>query len=404
LLQQADRLSKSIYVLASGLYFGAVILRSLLIYRGDPILPRLLGLQALVMALYILASLANGRLKRIFPLYLVVQTALVFVLLGSPGYPDFFAVFLNLLSMQVMLGLRPRFAALWIILCALGLVFVFYKTYGLAPAIALALIYTAGNVFLGMYTLATRRAFVARRENQELAQELQSTNRRLADYSAQLERLAVARERNHLARELHDSVTQTVFSMTLVTQAAITQLGIQPGTQSGSQPDKVAAHLERLNQLSRSALGEIQVLISELGMESVPGEGLAGMLRRHLAGSRLPPELVVTLDVSGGGQPLTPAEEQGLFRIAEEALNNIAKHAQAAQASLRLHLEEPFWMEIEDHGQGFDPGRAPSGEHMGLRNMHGRAAEIGWQLQVTSAPGAGTLIRVEKAPVKEGVS
>jgi signal transduction histidine kinase len=93
---------------------------------------------------------------------------------------------------------------------------------------------------------------------------------------------------------------------------------------------------------------------------------------------------------------LAPAEEQILFRIAQEALNNIVKHAQASQAWIRLHLADPFWMEIEDRGQGFDLQRARNSGRVGLASMDERAAEIGWRLQVITAPGAGTRVRVDK--------
>src|SRR3972149_8276306 len=93
------------------------------------------------------------------------------------------------------------------------------RTYGTFQAFALTLIFSAGNVFFGAYTLAMRRAQAAGVQNQALALELQEANHQMEAYSTQLAQLAVARERNRLARELHDSVTQTVFSMTLTIQS-----------------------------------------------------------------------------------------------------------------------------------------------------------------------------------------
>ena len=388
-----DRLSQWVFVLASGLYFGTVFLRSVLTYQDDPALMQVLALQLLFLALYLSEPAVERRFPIYFPIYLVFQTALVFLLLSMPGEEDFHAALLALVSMQVMLHFSPRLGAAWIAFCALGMGAIFYKLYGLFPAIAFSLIYTAGNVFLGSYMLATRRAQAARLRNQALADELQDANRQLQAYSTQLEQLAIARERNRLARELHDSVTQTVFSMTLVTQAA--------GLLLEREPNKVAAHLERLNQLSRSALAEMQVLIAQLGPENATREGLEAKLRRHLASSRLPQDLSVSLDVQGN-QPLEAEEEQCLYRIAEEALNNIVKHSRASQAHIRLHLAEPFWVEITDEGLGFDLAQARGSGRVGLASMRERAAEIGWNLQISSSPGAGTQIRVEKAPVREG--
>jgi signal transduction histidine kinase len=123
--------------------------------------------------------------------------------------------------------------------------------------------------------------------------------------------------------------------------------------------------------------------------------GLAAALRRHLADRRLPESLMISLEVEGD-QPLSSVEEQGLFRIAQEALNNIVKHALASKAHIRLHLVGPPWMDIEDQGQGFDLERARNSGRVGLVSMNERAAEIGWNLRIITTPGAGTRVRVEK--------
>ena len=97
---------------------------------------------------------------------------------------------------------------------------------------------------------------------------------------------------------------------------------------------------------------------------------------------------------------MKPAEEQGLFRIVQEAVNNVVKHSRATQASIRLHQTEPFWIEVQDNGLGFDSQSiqtgSQSGGQMGLSSMRERAEQIGWNLRVNSSPGAGTSIRVEK--------
>ena len=282
--------------------------------------------------------------------------------------------------------------ALWIGLCAPLMILVMVDTYGVYQALALALIYTAAGAFFGTYILAMRRAQAGRSQNQSLALELQQANQQLESYSNQLEQLTVERERNRLARELHDSVTQTVFSMTLTIQSALLVLERDPG--------QVGSHLERLNQLARSALAEIHMLISELKPDPSAHEDLVSTLRKHLVNSRLPENLSISLDVEGYHH-LDPKEEKNLFHIAEEALNNIMKHAHTSQAHIRLHLAEPLWMEIEDHGQGFDLNQAQESEGVGLSSMRERAAEIGWDLHINTTPGEGTRIRVEKMPIRE---
>lgn len=108
--------------------------------------------------------------------------------------------------------------------------------------------------------------------------------------------------------------------------------------------------MERLYTLAHNALGEMQVLIHELKPD--PQESLPAALRRLLADSRFSDTLSVRLTVQGD-QPVAPVEQAALVRIAQEALNNILKHASTDQASFHVHLEQPPWLEISDRGQGF---------------------------------------------------
>ena len=385
--RSADWSRQWVFPLTTVFLFGAVLLRALLVYQNSSMLGRVLGLLVAWLTLFLSESYISGKWPGYITFYLALQAGLVGAMLLTSGSPDFYAVLFAILSMQMMQRLSARAGAVWIALFALltGLTLVW--TYGIAQAIAFVLTYTGLNAILASYTLAAQRAQAARDRDQALAQELRQTNLQLQEYSKQLEQLAVTRERNRLARELHDSVTQTVFSMTLTTQSALLLLD--------RDPSRVGAQLDRLNQLAQSALSEMQVLISELRPKKVAEGGLAAALRRHLAERHLPENLAVSLEVEGE-QPLEPLEEQGLFRIAQEALNNIVKHAQASKANIRLHLAEPFWIEIQDEGQGFDLQQARDSGRVGLVSMHERAAEIGWNLQVITSPGAGTRVRVER--------
>jgi signal transduction histidine kinase len=335
---------------------------------------------------------ASRRWAQYFYLYLTLQTGLVFILMALPGTPDFMGALLGVLSMQVVLRLPGRFGAIWICLCAVILALIFFPSYSY-ESIAFVLIYTAGNVFFGSYVSTIRRAQVARQNNQALADELEKANRQLQDYSRQAEQLAAARERNRLARELHDSVTQTAFSMNLTSQSAALLL-------QQRDPGRVAEQLERMYTLARHALGEMQVLIEELKPEASALPGLPAALRRLGTDSRFAGTLAVSVE-SEGDQLLQASEEQGLLRIAQEALNNTLKHAQTTQATIRVRLVDPYWMEIEDKGRGFDLKQAQRSGRLGLVSMAERAAEIGWKLRIDSSPGEGTRIRVEKPRQQE---
>ena len=388
----ADLSFQWVLSLTTGFFFAAAVLRSLLTFRDTPELGRVLALLLVWFLLFASETAISRKWQAYFPIYLALQTILVFLLLYTPGLSDYFAALFGLLSMQVIQRLNQKIGAVWIGLVSLLTLLPLLESNEPSQAIGLGILFTAVNVLLASFALAMQRAQAARLQNQTLAQELRESNRQLQAYSIQLEQLTVARERNRLARELHDSVTQTVFSMTLTTQSALLLLE--------RDPSRVGAQLDQLTHLAQGALSEMQVLISELRPEKVTQGGLAPALRRHLAERNLRDSLSVSLEVEGN-QPLQPAEEQGLFRIAQEALNNIVKHAQVSQARIRLHLEEPLWIEIEDHGQGFDLPKARDSSRVGLVSMHERAAEIDWELEVNTSPGAGTRIHVQKKPAGE---
>jgi signal transduction histidine kinase len=271
--------------------------------------------------------------------------------------------------------------------CSALLIFgALFPRIGFLQALALALVYTTSGAFMTAYIWSTRRAGIVQEQEQKLMEELRAANERLEFHARQQEQLAAGRERQRLARELHDSVTQTIFSMTLTTQSALLLLD--------RDRSQVPGQLDRLNELSRSAMFEMQELISRLAPQAVTGGGLIGALQHHVQERRRVHNLEVNLEVDGS-TPLGPSEEASLFRIAQEALNNIVKHAGVSKATIRLHLSEPTWMEIEDCGAGFYPQKIAGGR-MGLAGMKERATEIGWCLHVKSEPGTGTCIRVER--------
>jgi signal transduction histidine kinase len=385
-LKRFDRSPQWIVFLVASMYLVTMFLRSILTYRDSPELLPTLGIMLVWAGLFFSESIVSRRWAGYFPFYMIFQTGLVFVLLATPGYPDFFTSLLSILGMQIMLRLDMKIWVAWIGLCALATGVLLADTYE-NEIYALVLLYTAGHILYGFYARATRQAEAANAQNMSLAGELQAANQQLQAYAAQVEQLVVARERNRLARDLHDSVTQTVFSMTLTIQAAALLLKRDPG--------KVEAQLERLNQLAHNALSEMQLLIAELKPEAAPA-GLVAALKSYLAGGHLPENLSVALEVEGD-QRLEAAEEQALFHIIQEALNNIAKHAQAATAQVRLHLVEPLWIEVEDQGRGFDLQKGRNSGQVGLASMRERAAEIGWELHIKTSPGSGTCVRVEKS-------
>jgi signal transduction histidine kinase len=381
-------LHRWIYYLAAGFMFAAAALRSFLIFQDTPLLGRVLLLLAAWMLAFIVDNLFADRSLWFSAVWIGLEMLIILILLRTTR-ADYFVFLFAIPIMQAMQQFTPKVTAALTGLATLLTFLTLLQPFGVFYALALAVLFFGGTVFLVVYIGSTRRARLIQDQQQALVSELQQANRRLEFYSQQQQQLAAGRERQRLARELHDSVTQTIFSMTMTTQSALLLLE--------RDRQQVAAQLDRLDQLAQSTLAEMQVLISRLAPEAITGAGFVSTLQQHLADRRRLDNLSVTLEVKGN-KLLEPAEEAGLFRIAQEALNNIVKHGLVSEAALRLHLAEPFWMEVADRGVGFDLLQAHGSGRVGLASMRERAAEIGWNLQVDSSPGKGTRIRVEKGP------
>jgi len=387
--RNVDWIYQGVFYLVVGLIYVAVLLRSFLLYRDSPVLGQVLGLLLLFMCLF-LAEIGFAKRGNIwFHIYLVLQTILTSLLIYGPEFDeyDYFSLLFAILGMQLIRQLSTKVSLSWILIFLVLIGYKFFRYEEPIEWLTRLLLFGSIIVFLSSYSLAARRAQESRCYNQSLMQQLQDANQELEQSSDTLEKLGIARERQRLARELHDSVTQTIFSMTLTTQSALLLLN--------RGPTQVEPQLERLNVLAQSAIAEMHTLISELRPDQGGDSGLATALRQHINHQHLPEGLSVTLEVDGQ-QGLPPLETQGIFRIAQEALNNVVKHSCASHANIHLHMDEPCWIAVDDDGKGFDTQQAFGSGHVGLAGMHERAEEIGWNLTIQSTLGQGTHIRVEK--------
>ena len=333
------------------------------------------------------------RFRRYPFIYLPVQTGLALALMIETPGMDFLPALFFPLSFQAVLYFKRRLGFLWIVAFILAIAGPLLTGWEWElSGLAMVLIFAGLSFLMGGMAYSMEQAELARKESQRLLTKLSGAYRQLQDYAVQVEGYAAAQERSRLARELHDSVTQTLFSMNLTVQAAQLLACKEPG--------QVAGQLDRLSELAHGAAGEIQLLVKQLQPRSVIEEGLVAALQKLAAERQQRDGLFVRLEVSGGGldrylpEPVTA----GLYRITQEALNNVAKHAEVGEAIVRLNLESrPAVLEIEDQGAGFDPGSITrSVKHVGLLGMAERTRELGWKLKVDSQPGKGTLIRAEE--------
>jgi PAS domain S-box-containing protein len=197
--------------------------------------------------------------------------------------------------------------------------------------------------------------------------------------------LAAGEERAHLARELHDSVTQALFSMTLVSRSVEMLLD--------RDLDAARTQLTQLRDLQREALAEMRALIFELRPGNLEQDGLTRALRTHTAALQGRIGLPVVVE-SALKERLPLSIEEVLYRIAQEALHNVVKHAGARQVRVDVgRTGAGVRLRIDDDGKGFDPDRVPDG-HLGLTGMRARAERIGATFTCRSEPGKGTTIDV----------
>jgi len=198
---------------------------------------------------------------------------------------------------------------------------------------------------------------------------------------------AVVAERNRLARELHDSATQSLYAVTLYADAATRLL-------SSGQVEPAAENLHKLRGTAKEALGEMRMLIFELRPPILAEQGLAAALGARLEAVEGRAGLQTELHAEGEGR--LPADvEEGLYRIAVEALNNALRHARARCISVSLRFgHEATSLEVADDGIGFDPAAIRRSGGQGLQGMAERAEQLGGTLTVDSTPGTGARVRV----------
>jgi len=200
--------------------------------------------------------------------------------------------------------------------------------------------------------------------------------------------LSIIEERNRLARELHDSVTQRLFGVALAAESAATLLE--------RDPSKAAVELRRVSELASGAMEELRAVVFELRPGSLEAEGLATVLRKHVEVLRRVSGVQLELKTCDVPR-LAPGPATQVLRIAQEALGNALRHSAAKRIAVKLGGDgERLFLKVSDDGCGFDPaGPEVRGQRLGLTSMEERATELGGTLKVSSTLGEGTTVLLE---------
>jgi signal transduction histidine kinase len=353
-------------------------------------------------------------------IYLIAQIAVICGLAPIIRNWDFWALLVCPLVVQAMVSFEPRtgyfLTGILIVVSACLLLVVYDSIRGGLPKIPVW-----GSAYLLMAALVaiSREAVAARDQSRKQQAELELAHRQLQHYTERAEELAVLQERNRLARELHDAVTQTLFSASLIAEA-------MPALWERDQ-EMGQERLAMLRQMSRGALAEMRTLLLELRPAALVETSLGDLLRQLGEAVTGRAGIPVTVEVEGLCE--LPADlHVALYRIAQEALNNVVKHAKASQVAVSLRCtprvpsggppssrrqngqqdagsppsssrageegpEIKVELVIRDNGRGFDLDDLPP-EGMGLGIMRERAEAVGAQLGIVSQLSQGTRLTV----------
>jgi signal transduction histidine kinase len=211
------------------------------------------------------------------------------------------------------------------------------------------------------------------------------------------QRLAIQDERIRFARDIHDTVSQSLFGLSYSLDACLKLLP--------DNADVARAELAQLRDLAESTRAEVRQSILNLWPSELTAERFAGDLRRYVAEACRASQLDLSLEIRGDFSAVMPNTKRGLYRIAQEALNNVVRHAQATQASVCLDIAEGrAVLAVRDNGSGFDPevalAREFDRERFGLLGIQDRAGSLGGACEILSRPGAGTTLLVTVPAVK----
>ena len=350
-------------------------------YHSEWMVPVSLGLCSVYTALGVLGGglvdCGGGRRAA----YFIVQCALLTAMLWLSPIRGFYAIIVLPLLSQAIFDLGRRGALLVLVYLYALVISIWAIPYGWDGALEAFLNYSAAFAFTSVFTLITRQALVARRREEKLRRELEAANEQLRAHAAQTEELATTRERNRVAREIHDGVGHYLTVVKTQLDAAAALIPTQPGR--GREAVVKAARLttEALEDVRRS----VGSLRTDVARPPLPDA------LRELATHGEP---VPTLSIEGAPRALAPGIEHALYRAAQEGLTNIRKHARATQALLRLDFRTPslIVLELSDNGVG---APAATGGGFGLRGLRERIAVIGGTVEAANRLEGGFALRVE---------
>ncbi|MCS7039171.1 MAG: sensor histidine kinase [Anaerolineae bacterium] len=349
---------------------------------GRPLRWAGLALLAAFDLLVLLPDRALGGFKVRAPhLYVALATTLTSALIVLPPANPWFAVLFFVLSPEVMLRFPRQTGYAWVgVFAAVTVILFWVMSGGLLGILATALIYIAGYFFFAAFATQTALADAAQAESRRLLQELQEAHTRLQAYAAQAEALAVAEERNRLAREMHDTLGHRL-TVVAVQLEAITRL-------AATDPERAASMAAAAREEIRTALTELRQTVAALRAPLEADLPLEPALRRLAAEFETATGLAVTLNLPPDLPDLPATHRLALYRAAQEGLTNVQKHAAATHVWLTLAVStDRVSLSVADDGRGPRPNATGSG--FGLHGLRERAEYLGGSVDLRPRPQGG---------------
>ncbi len=336
---------------------------------------------------YTVVSLIGGRLidlrgAKAHLVYYVLQCTIVTALIFLSPSRGFFGIIVLPLAAQAIFDLRTR-NALLVSAYLFGInILLWAIPYGWRGAYEACINYSAGFAFTLFFAAITRQALMARKREEKLRQEVEAANRQLRDYAEQAGDLATTRERNRVAREIHDGVGHYLTVIKTQLDAAAALLPAQPGKARESILKAARLSGEALDDVRRS----VGVLRTDTGRPPLP-EALKELVAQ---GSPIP-----AFAIEGAPRPLASTVEHALFRAAQEGLTNIRKHARATSALLILDFRTPQRIRLELSDNGVGTIHQPPGSGFGLMGLRERIELLGGQMETANRLDGGFALTVE---------
>ncbi|HQY06481.1 MAG TPA: sensor histidine kinase [Lacunisphaera sp.] len=353
-------------------------------FFGPPeMVPVTFALGAIYVALGVLSNdfLLCGGKRTPFLLYYLAQGALLTAMVFLSPSRGFFGMIVLPLVSQGIFDLRTRNAVLNGVYLMGANVAVWWIDFGWGAAIEAIYNYSAGFAFTIAFTLITKRALNSREREEKLRLEIESAHEQLKVYAATAEDLATTRERNRVAREIHDGVGHylTVVKTQLDAAAALIP----------TQPDRARDAVVKAAKLTGEALDDVRRSVGALRTDTTRPPLPAALKQLATLGEPVP-----ALAVEGTPRPLPPAVEHALYRAAQEGLTNIRKHARATTSLLRLDFREPqrVRLELADNGVG---ANGTNGTGYGLTGLRERIELLGGTVESGNRAAGGFALTVE---------